>query len=204
MIDVTGRDLVGCEQQRRDREASGVGARALIAAQRVGVRLVRRPTPRGSRRRTCGGDVRAPHLVELLGPVWYTMQVAVAVAGARVAGLAFDVAAGRNGHRDVIAVRREEVAGRRERSHRRGVVAVSTSIAKSICITLPLPQPPSALERRDHRVAVRAFGSAATSRLKNIGVVKYGPASASTAVASLDASGDGGAESSAIAPASCL
>jgi hypothetical protein len=38
VIDVTRRDLVRGEQERRDREPGRIGARALVTAQRVAVR----------------------------------------------------------------------------------------------------------------------------------------------------------------------
>src|SRR5215510_223422 len=63
--------------------------------------------------------------------------------------------------------------------------AVSTSSAKSICILLPLPQPPAATSAEITDAELAAFGRALTSVLKNIGTVKYGPVAVVTPDASL-------------------
>src|SRR4051812_2554198 len=63
-------------------------------------------------------------------------------------------------------------------------LAVSTSSAKSICILLPLPQPPAAVSAEMIAAELEALAVALTSVLKNIDVAKYGPVAEVTLTAS--------------------
>src|SRR5215831_1832553 len=76
-------------------------------------------------------------------------------------------------------------------------VAIMTSRSKSICILLLLPQPPAAASAAMVESELADLGVVLTSRLKNIGVVKYGPVAVVTAAPSVIAI----APSSVIAPA---
>jgi hypothetical protein len=121
VIDVPGGDLVGREQQRRDREPGGIGARALLAAQATAV--LRARVPSGEAAALEGArDVRAPHLEQPPRGLVEHQEMAVPIASTRVAVLAFDVATRRHRQVDVIAIGRVEVRGRRERTHRRARV----------------------------------------------------------------------------------
>jgi hypothetical protein len=80
----------------------------------------------------------------------------VAAGRTRVAGFAFDVAAHRHRHRDLIAVRREEVGGRRERAHRRARRS-GEHVDREIDLDLAAVAEAACLQRRDHAVAGRGL-----------------------------------------------
>jgi hypothetical protein len=119
VVDPAGRHLVGVEEEGRDREAGGVGARALLApaARRVDPRHV--PDGQAAPPEDLAADVGPPHLEELHPRPVDDDEVAVAVAPALVAVFPLEGAAGRDGHGVEVAVRAEVVLGRGEGAQRR-------------------------------------------------------------------------------------
>ena len=109
MVDRARGHLVGGEEQRRDGIAGGVGARALLAAPARRVDASHVPDGEAAAAKAASLDVGAPHLEELLARAVDDDQVAVAVAAALVAGLAFERAPGRDGNRVEVAIGEEVV-----------------------------------------------------------------------------------------------
>ena len=142
--------LVGCEEERRDRHAGGIRARALLSAARRRIRPVQVPDRQTPTVEGRARDVRPPHLVELVGRMMVDDEMTIAVVHTGVSRFAFERSPRRNGHRGLIAVGRIEVSRRMKGSQRRARVGVQ-DLDRKVDLEPAVAEPARRIEIGDDR-----------------------------------------------------